>query len=214
MSQQGADVNIVRSLLQCKMQKLKAGRQVQCGAGRGVPGMFRRIAAAACLAVLPFVPDASAGNAPMGLMAAEPNDAGIKVTVPTGGCTKKADFAVSSHPVQGGAAQIEFKRLKPDDCKGYFPDGLKLLFTWDDLKLPAGTKLTVANPIGDQAVQPEPVRKAAAKVHKKSRKKCKRSKKGKHHCKVRRARHARHKAAAKKAHHHHHRQRAQPGSWQ
>jgi hypothetical protein len=80
------------------------------------------------------------------LLSTETDANGISVTVPTGGCTSKSDFEVSSHPAGSGKAEIEFKRLKPDDCKGNFPRGLKLNFSWNDLKLPPGTTLVVKNP--------------------------------------------------------------------
>ncbi|MGA7328891.1 MAG: hypothetical protein WBX25_31500 [Rhodomicrobium sp.] len=42
---------------------------------------------------------------------------------------------ISAQPAPHGAARIEIRRLKADNCKGNFPAGLKLLFTWSDLKL-------------------------------------------------------------------------------
>lgn len=133
------------------------------------------------------------------LMSVEPVETGINVTVPTGGCTKKADFEVSASQASKGAAKIEIRRLRRDSCKGYFPDGLKLLFTWDDLKLPAGTKLTVANLAPNRSAPPQ----ATAKVsHKKFMKPCKRSKAKARH---RRTRRAGGKAASKKALHGHRR---------
>ncbi len=118
------------------------------------------------------------------LVSVEPVEAGINVTVPTGGCTKKADFDVSASQASKGAAKVEIRRLNRDFCKGYFPDGLKLLFTWDDLKLPAGTKLTVANLAAGPSAPSQAVTKVA---HKKCYKSCKRSKAKMRHRKTRRA---------------------------
>ena len=111
----------------------------------------------------------AAGGSPAGaaqelerIVSAEPTPAGIAVTVPTGGCTKKADFDVSSSPVSGGKATVELRRTKPDTCKGNFPDGLKLQYTWTELNLPEGTQLSVKNPVepafGVQPVNPAPVK--------------------------------------------------------
>ncbi len=144
---------------------------------------------------------AYAGQAPLAnLAAAAPTDAGLNVTVPTGGCTKKADFEVSAQPPSKGAARIEIRRLKIDYCKGNFPDGLKLSFTWDELKLPAGTKLTVVNKVEGRPAQPQEPRQVSVKPHKKFKKKCKRKTHGKR-CKARHLRHRVHKAHA--AHHRH-----------
>ena len=84
------------------------------------------------------------------LIAAEDTPAGITITVSTGGCTKKSDFEVSSSSLKNGEASVEFRRRNRDTCKGNFPDGTKLEFTWGDLKLPQGTKLLVKNPIEQQ----------------------------------------------------------------
>ena len=93
---------------------------------------------------------AAAKDAPLAqLKAAEPTEGGLSVTVPTGGCTDKADFTISAKRDADGTASVEIKRLKPDDCKGNFPRGLKLLFSWTELKLPAGTKLNVKSTQGE-----------------------------------------------------------------
>jgi hypothetical protein len=90
------------------------------------------------------------------LLASERTPAGIDITVETGGCTGKSDFEVTSDPVKNGEAGIAFRRLTRDDCKGFYPKGLKLHYSWTDLKLPEGTKLSVKNPIGNQAATETP----------------------------------------------------------
>jgi hypothetical protein len=80
------------------------------------------------------------------IISSEPAPTGITVTVATGGCTGKADFQVSSSPVADGKTSIELRRTKADTCKGNFPDGLKLHYTWAELKLPDGTQIAVRNP--------------------------------------------------------------------
>jgi hypothetical protein len=84
------------------------------------------------------------------LITAETTEAGLSVTVPTGGCTQKSDFEVTSSGVTRGEASIEIRRLRPDHCKGNFPEGMKLVFTWDDLKLPKDIRLLVKNRINAQ----------------------------------------------------------------
>jgi hypothetical protein len=131
------------------------------------------------------------------LMSVEPVETGINVTVPTGGCTKKADFEASASQASKGAAKIEIRRLRRDSCKGYFPDGLKFSFTWDDLKLPPGTKLTVANLAPSRSA---PLQATAKVSRKKCMKSCKRSKAKARHWRTRRAGY---KGAPKKALHGH-----------
>jgi len=161
---------------------------------------FKITAGAVCLMIAGEV---QAAEAPLAdLLAAEPTDAGISVTVPTGGCTKKADFQVNAQPAPDGPAKVEIKRLKRDACKGNFPNGLKLVFTWEDLRVPAGTKLNVVNPVGGPAGKTTIGPKTPRTKYKKL---CKRSKSGKLHCRVRRVRHSAHnlpREAGAYAHHH------------
>jgi hypothetical protein len=79
------------------------------------------------------------------LLSAETGADGINVTMRTGGCTSKSDFAVNARPTGGNRADVEFNRLHPDDCKGNFPGGLKLFYSWSELKLPAGTAIVFKN---------------------------------------------------------------------
>jgi hypothetical protein len=81
------------------------------------------------------------------LLAAEPTRDGLTLTVPTGGCTKKSDFELISSPINRGGAVVEVRRPVPDFCKGNFPDGIKLAFSWAELKLPVHTKISVKNPV-------------------------------------------------------------------
>ena len=180
------------------------------GLEREVPSMFFRVAVGAfCFLVSA---EADAEQPPLAdLIAVQPTDAGINVTVPTGGCTKKADFEVTAHQASQAEAKIEIRRLKRDDCKGNFPDGLKLSFTWDDLKLPAGTKLTVANPGANAPVEATTARAVSVKKHKKLKKRCKRSKAGKRYCKAGSTKHASHRPA-RRAHRHRVHCHRSPGS--
>jgi len=114
--------------------------------------MVAKHAVITCTCVLLSTSGAMAEGAPLAeLKAAETTGAGISVTVATGGCTEKSDFEAGAQPAAKGAANVEIRRLKRDDCKGNFPAGLKLLFTWNELKLPAGTKLHVKNPMETKA---------------------------------------------------------------
>jgi hypothetical protein len=139
------------------------------------------------------------------LVAAEKTQAGITITVETGGCTKKSDFEVDSSPVKDGEASVEFRRLNEDTCKGNFPDGIKLEFSWAELKLPQGTKLSLRNrverPVADPtAKKTDQIQKPTRKVHSASARR-----KGSNRGKLIRHRH--HAGAHKRTHVH---ARAQP----
>jgi len=112
-------------------------------------------------ALAPSLTGTAAQAAPLAeLLAAETTDTGLSVTVPTGGCTQKSDFAITAGPVSNGAVAIEIRRLRQDSCKGNLPEGAKLVFTWGDLKLPAQTRLLVKNRVG----APAPGKRAVAPV--------------------------------------------------
>lgn len=183
-----------------------------------------RYMVAACAGVLFATSPARAENTPLDeIKGSEQNTAGVNVTVMTGGCTKKEDFQVSTRPGASGVMDVELKRLHADRCKGNFPDGIKIQFTWGDLKLPEGTKLAVKNPLegkaraskrtGNRAVSAAPEKQAASnplekqvvagmtgsaaksvKPRKKAAKRCLRSKYRKHGCVKVRARHHAHRS--------------------
>lgn len=66
---------------------------------------------------------------------------GIAHYVYSGGCTKKSDFQVyvlESYPVK-----LQLVRTKPDVCKVYLPDGVKIFFSWDEIGMDAGMPFRV-----------------------------------------------------------------------
>jgi len=71
---------------------------------------------------------------------------GIEIDAPTGGCTTKDSFSTSTSVTSGGEVEIVFHRKDDDNCKGNFPGGVNLLFTWNDIRIPAGSKVKVENP--------------------------------------------------------------------
>jgi len=81
------------------------------------------------------------------LLSAKPTKKGLTLTVSTGGCTEKADFQITSHRTGSRVASIEVRRLTPDACKGNFPDGMTLSFSWKELKLPKKTTISIKNPV-------------------------------------------------------------------
>ena len=132
-----------------------------------------------------------AASAPLPkLIEAAPNDAGISIRVPTGGCTAKSDFEVTSHPVKD-AAEITFTRLKQDFCKGNFPNGVSFQFSWSDMHLTGVTKLIVKNPIEVHAISSS-IGVAAVKKKRPAVKRCSSRKRLHGHCKRHRHRHLMH----------------------
>lgn len=66
------------------------------------------------------------------LLAARVFDEGIQIIVRTGGCTEKSDFKVIARKADG-ITHIEFQRLRPDFCKGFFPKGMSISYAWNEI---------------------------------------------------------------------------------
>jgi hypothetical protein len=65
------------------------------------------------------------------------SDDTISVNVRTGGCTKQSDFTID-RVIQGDPTTVILRRLVPDRCKGWFPEGLWINFS----KSALGTKIS------------------------------------------------------------------------
>jgi len=114
------------------------------------PSSSRLLFAFLCATMpLPFAQTVQAEPAALEkLLAAKPSKSGLILTVSTGGCTKKSDFEITSHRVKKRVASIEVRRLAPDACKGNFPDGMQLSFSWNELRVSSKTKILIKNPVG------------------------------------------------------------------
>lgn len=70
---------------------------------------------------------------------------GITFQVMSGGCTKKQDFQVQQ--LETFPVQLQLVRNKVDACEAYFPYGITVKFTWNELGFENGTQFTVSNPM-------------------------------------------------------------------
>lgn len=60
-------------------------------------------------------------------------DEQVEINVPTNGCTEKNSFSVKVD----GSGKVELRRVEPDPCKGWFPSGEWVAYTWSELGLDA-----------------------------------------------------------------------------
>jgi hypothetical protein len=67
---------------------------------------------------------------------------GVEVNVSTGGCTERISFIIKS-VVKNKEASVIIHRRERDACKGFFPDGTWIAFSWQELGLTPGTSITV-----------------------------------------------------------------------
>jgi hypothetical protein len=81
------------------------------------------------------------------LLGARQTKDGLTVTVVTGGCTKKSDFEIITRHRKRNTVVIELHRVTSDDCKGNFPEGIKMNFSRKELKVGNNSKITLRNEI-------------------------------------------------------------------
>jgi hypothetical protein len=75
---------------------------------------------------------------------------GIVFQVTSTGCTQKSDFdlqVLESYPLQ-----LRLIRINPDLCDAYIPLGERIFYSYSELGLLSGTKLSVMNPLGTAVV--------------------------------------------------------------
>lgn len=68
----------------------------------------------------------------------------VTIRVMSTGCTRKQSIAFFTRPVDGRQA-VTFVRLKPDLCEAA-PSPVDLSWTFEELDLPKGASVEVANP--------------------------------------------------------------------
>jgi hypothetical protein len=112
------------------------------------------LAMSACAAGAPSSAPAAAGAGEglESLRYAHVTANGVRVRVDSNGCTDADSFDVDVAEVQagdGGASyQVTLRRKRPDICGRPQPGGEPLQFSREELGVPAGASITVANPVG------------------------------------------------------------------
>jgi hypothetical protein len=81
----------------------------------------------------------------------ERDEGGLEVRVPTGGCTSKGDFGIEKNTVGTNHNFITIIRNREDFCKGYFPEGTLLHFSWAELGLNLHEGFSVTNTVDPRA---------------------------------------------------------------
>ncbi|PWE17528.1 hypothetical protein DDZ18_07605 [Marinicauda salina] len=73
----------------------------------------------------------------------------LVVRVRSGGCTNKDSFdlEVTGGPEGGWRFDVALRRVEPDRCEAYLPDGVELVWTREELYVPASAELRLVNPV-------------------------------------------------------------------
>jgi hypothetical protein len=69
----------------------------------------------------------------------------LTFVVESHGCTRKRDFHVRASRTADGNVLIALRRVRQDDCKGFFRDGQEIVFTRRELGIPAGAAVSLEN---------------------------------------------------------------------
>lgn len=81
------------------------------------------------------------------LLAYEVTDEGVSFRVKTGGCTRKEHFRLDPPGTESDHA-IALRRDVPDHCKGNFPEGIEIQFTFEELGLDGSPeRIRIFNPL-------------------------------------------------------------------
>ncbi len=72
---------------------------------------------------------------------------GIGFRVYTGGCTCKKSFNLAQSDSNGGkTTKLTLLRISPDYCKGRFPEGTFVWYSFEELNLRPNSDLQIENP--------------------------------------------------------------------
>lgn len=82
-------------------------------------------------------------------------DGSVRVQVRSNGCTTKESFepVVMVDSRTRWTFTLELRRLQPDHCRAFLPEGVELVWSRDELGLPASARVRVVNP---EAPTPRP----------------------------------------------------------
>ena len=92
----------------------------------------------------------AAESAPLRLLGVPVVEDGLSFQVPTGGCTSKSSLQVRLQATNPGPVEIELVRVVPDECKGLFPEGINVVFTWTELGAARDRGAKILNPFSAQ----------------------------------------------------------------
>lgn len=70
----------------------------------------------------------------------------LVVRVASNGCTQKGDFTVQVRR-RDGAYNVMLERTREDYCRALLPNGVEIAFGFEELGVPQGATVRVANPV-------------------------------------------------------------------
>ena len=81
------------------------------------------------------------------LKAVDIGDADVTIRIASNGCTNKDTVDASVDQDGKNEYEIAFDRIKEDNCRAFFPNGIELTWSYEELGIPAGAYVRVLNDI-------------------------------------------------------------------
>ena len=81
------------------------------------------------------------------LRAVDIGEDAVTIRIDSNGCTNKETIAASVDQDGRNEYEIAFDRVKEDNCRAYFPNGIELTWTYDELDIPEGAYVRVLNDV-------------------------------------------------------------------
>jgi hypothetical protein len=72
----------------------------------------------------------------------------VAIVVHSNGCTQKEDFRADVNSEGSNSWRVRFERAKEDNCKALVPEGKRMVWSFQELGVPAGARVVVANRVG------------------------------------------------------------------
>lgn len=117
----------------------------------GCRAILKSLLALVLIGVFSAPPAFAADGTDEVLLGVKMDSENLELTVATGGCTKKGDFAVEVNKGFTGKPPylLTVRRTKPDACKAMMPDGTVIQFSKEELGLSGIVEMTLTNKIGN-----------------------------------------------------------------
>lgn len=75
----------------------------------------------------------------------------VTIRIDSNGCTSKDKIDVDVDQDGRNEYELAFERVGEDLCRAYFPDGVELSWTYDELEIPEGAYVRVLNDVASKS---------------------------------------------------------------
>lgn len=72
----------------------------------------------------------------------------VSIVAHSNGCTQKEDFHADVNGEGNNTFRVRFERTKEDNCKALVPEGRRMTWSYAELGIPQGARVTISNRVG------------------------------------------------------------------